>query len=162
MDTTKHYSKRIEKMGDHKFLLHLKKDHKEQESLAKKLIKTKSPKERNKLRQQFYNSLYPHMVGEEASIFQLLTKAEDEDVRDDGLESLQEHHVGKFLLQELMELDTQSEVFKAKTKVLDELNRHHIKEEEKDIFGHLKKICDDGQMNKLFKKYEKAEKKAKA
>lgn len=148
-------------MGDHKFLLHLKKDHKEQENLAKKLIETKSPKDRNSLRQQFYNALYPHMVGEEASIFQLLTKAEDENVRDDGLESLQEHHVGKFLLQELMELDTQSEVFKAKTKVLDELNRHHIKEEEKDIFGHLKKMCDDNQMDKLFEKYEKAEEGAK-
>lgn len=148
-------------MGDHKFLQHLQKDHKEQENLAKKLIEAKSSKERKTLRQEFYNSLYPHMVGEEASIFQLLTKAEDEDVRDDGLESLEEHHVGKFLLQELMELDTQSEVFKAKTKVLDELNRHHIKEEEKDIFDHLKKMCDDKQMDKLFEKYEKAEEAAK-
>lgn len=148
-------------MGDHKFLQHLKKDHKEQKNLAKKLIEAKSSKERKTLRQEFYNSLYPHMVGEEASIFQLLTKAEDEDVRDDGLEGLEEHHVGKFLLQELMELDTQSKVFKAKTKVLDELNRHHIKEEEKDIFGHLKKMCDDKQMDKLFEKYEKAEEAAK-
>jgi hemerythrin superfamily protein len=148
-------------MGDHKFLVHLKKDHKEQKNLAKKLIEAKSPENRNTLRQQFYNSLYPHMVGEEASIFKLLAQTEDEEVRDDGLESLQEHHVSKFLLQELMELDTQNEVFKAKTKVLDELNRHHIKEEEKDIFGHLKKMCDDDQMNKLFEKYEKAEEEAK-
>ncbi len=126
------------------------------------MLKTSSPEERDTLRQKFYNSLYPHMVGEEASIFQFLSKAEEQEIRDDSLESLQEHHVGKLVLRELMEISTNSDVFKAKAKVLDELNRHHIEEEEKDIFAHLRKLCDNGHLDQLFDRYEKAEEKAKS
>jgi len=51
-------------MAEHDFLQHLKKDHEEQKKLGKKLIEAKSPREREPLRKKFYNSLYPHMIGE--------------------------------------------------------------------------------------------------
>ncbi len=120
----------------HPFLKHLKEDHEKQKALGKKLSETTDPAERAKLRQEFHDELYPHMIGEEASIFERLKQADSEEVRDDALEGLQEHHVGKIVLRELMELKTDSDIFKAKAKVLDELNRHHIQEEEEDILGH--------------------------
>jgi len=144
-------------MSEHKFLLHLREDHQEQKELGRKLVEAKSSEDRQKLRQQFYIALYPHMVGEEASMFKLLSEADDEEVKDDALEGLQEHHVAKIILREIMEIDTQSAIFKAKAKVLDEINRHHIEEEEEDVFGHLKKMCSEDQMDELFEKYEKAE-----
>ncbi|MBM9604928.1 hemerythrin domain-containing protein [Desulfopila inferna] len=144
-------------MSEHKFLLHLREDHQEQKELGRKLVEAKSSEDRQKLRQQFYSALYPHMVGEEASMFKLLSEADDEEVKDDALEGLQEHHVAKIILREIMEIDTQSAIFKAKAKVLDEINRHHIEEEEEDVFGHLKKMCSEDQMDELFEKYEKAE-----
>jgi hemerythrin-like domain-containing protein len=89
-------------------------------------------------------------------MFRFLKDSDDEEARDDGLEGIQEHHVAKFVLRELMDMDTGSEVFKAKAKVLDELNRHHIDEEEDDVFEHLKKL-DDSKLDSLFEQYEKAE-----
>ncbi len=148
-------------MSEHEFIEHLRKDHEEQKTLGKKLSEAKEPDERERLRKQFYESLYPHIVGEEASIFPRLKDADDEEARDDGLEGLQEHHVAKLVLRELMDLETKSDIFKAKAKVLDELNRHHIEEEEKDVFGHLKKLCSDKEMDKLYQQYEKAEEDAK-
>lgn len=148
-------------MGDHRFLQHLREDHQEQKTLGKQLVEATAPEERKRLRQQFYQALYPHMVGEEASIFARLKNVEDGEVRDDALEGLQEHHVGKVVLRELMDLDLDSEVFKAKAKILDEMNRHHIEEEEEDIFGHLKKMCSDQELSQLFEMYEKTEEEAK-
>ncbi len=149
-------------MDEHRFLQHIRKDHQEQKKLAEKMIEATSPEARGNLRQQFYNALYPHMVGEEASIFKFLSRVKEQEVRDDSLEGLQEHHVGKIILCELMKLNTKSDVFKAKAKVLDELNRHHIEEEEKDIFTHLQKLCDNNHLDQLFDSYEKAEEKAKS
>jgi len=148
-------------MAEHPFLKHLREDHEEQKKLGKQLIEAQSPEERKEMRQKFYEELYPHMVGEEASMFKRLKDADDEEIRADALESLQEHHVGKLVLRELMDLNTDSEIFKAKAKVLDELNRHHIEEEEKEAFEHLQKLCSDQEMSELFEQYEQAEDKAK-
>ncbi len=147
-------------MSEHDFLKHLRQDHIEQKNIGKKLVDATRPEEREKLRQQFHDILLPHMVGEEASIFAMLKNCDDKDAKDDGMEGLQEHHVAKLVLRELMKLDVQSDIFKAKAKVLDELNRHHIEEEEDDIFGHLNKLCDTPKLDSLFKKYEEAENKA--
>ncbi len=144
----------------HPFLKHLKEDHEKQKALGKKLSETTDPAERAKLRQEFHDELYPHMIGEEASIFKRLKQADSEEVRDDALEGLQEHHVGKIVLRELMELKTDSDIFKAKAKVLDELNRHHIQEEEEDIFQHLQNVCSKEELSRLFEQYEKAEENA--
>ena len=149
-------------MGEHDFLIHLREDHMEQKKLGEQLSEAKDPEEREHLRNELFKSLYPHMIGEEASIFELLKDSDDEEARDDGLEGLQEHHVGKIVLKELMDLSLDSDIFKAKAKVLDELNRHHIEEEEKDVFGHLKKLCSEQEMDKLFEQYEQAEEKAKS
>ena len=148
-------------MAEHPFLKHLREDHEEQKKLGKQLIEAKSPKERKEMRQKFYEELYPHMVGEEASMFKRLKNADDEEIRGDALENLQEHHVAKIVPRELMDLETDSKVFKAKAKVLDELNRHHVEEEEKDAFQHLQTLCSDQELSELFEQYEQAEEKAK-
>ena len=147
-------------MAEHAFLQHLREDHEKQKELGRKLRGTKNPEERRQLRNEFYEELYPHMLGEEASIFARLKVAENEEVRDDALEALQEHHVSKLVLNELMEIDVDGEIFKAKATVLDELNRHHIEEEEEDIFAHLQKLCSAGELSGLFEQYEKAEQEA--
>ncbi|MDY0212839.1 MAG: hemerythrin domain-containing protein [Desulfuromonadaceae bacterium] len=147
-------------MSDHPFIQHLKKDHEKQKQLGKELSESTDLSIRKEVRQQLYEALYPHIMGEEASFFAYLTKSSVEDIRDQALEGLQEHHVAKIVLKELMKLNIDSDVFKAKAKVLDELNRHHIEEEEGGLFKVLQKMSTQD-LDELFKKYEETEEKEK-
>ena len=51
-----------------------------------------------------------------------------------ALESLEEHHIVKWLLSELVDMDPAHERFDAKVTVLMENVRHHVEEEERDFF----------------------------
>jgi hemerythrin-like domain-containing protein len=146
---------------EHDFIQHLKEDHEKQRSMAKRLANSSGSGEREDLRNEFYEELYPHMVGEESSIFDFMTSVEDEDARAGALEALQEHHVAKMVLRELMELSLDSDIFRAKAKVLMELNNHHLEEEEEEHFPTLERLCSKEQLDELFKAYEDAEEGAK-
>jgi iron-sulfur cluster repair protein YtfE (RIC family) len=145
----------------HKFIQHLKKDHKKQRDVGKQLRSAESPDERERLRKKMHEELYPHMVGEEESIFDFMSSAEGK-AREEALKALQEHHVGKVLLRELMDLELDGDTFKAKAYVLDEMNRHHMDEEEKTHFPMLQDMASDEKVSELFDRYKKAEKKAKS
>ena len=143
----------------HEFIQHLKKDHEKQRKLGKGLAEATDPEQRERMRRQMYEEVFPHMIGEEASIFPFMQDSGDEEAREDAMEAVQEHHVGKIILRELMNLSLESDVFKAKAKVLDELNRHHMDEEEKEHFPWLEQNCSADQLEELFDRYEKAEEK---
>jgi hemerythrin-like domain-containing protein len=140
----------------HEFIEHLKEDHKTQRRLGKKLRKAQDPGERSRLRQEFYDELLPHVVGEEASIFRYLSSTEGE-AREEALKALQEHHVAKVVLRELMALSVEGDIFNPKGYVLDEMNRHHMDEEEKTHFPMLEKMASREELDALFADYKKAE-----
>lgn len=144
----------------HEFIQHLKEDHEKQRDLGQRLAKATDPKERDQLRKRMYEEVYPHMIGEEASIFPFMKKSGDAKAKDGAMEAVQEHHVGKIVLRELMDLSLESDVFKAKAKVLDELNRHHMDEEEEEHFPWLEGNCSAEQLGELFERYESAEEEA--
>jgi hemerythrin-like domain-containing protein len=54
------------------------------------------------------------------------------------LEDLEEHHIVKWTLSELDDMQPEDERFDAKVKVLMEMVRHHIKEEESDLFPEMR------------------------
>ncbi len=62
-------------------------------------------------------------------------KAHDSDV----LEALEEHHIVKWTLSELQEMEPKDERFDAKFTVLMENVRHHVKEEESTLFPAIRK-----------------------
>lgn len=140
----------------HKFIDHLLKDHKKQRQLADKLVNAKTIADKGKYRQELYDALYPHIMGEDASIFDYL-KGQGDEARAGALEAMQEHHVDKILLGELMELDPEEEIFTAKAKVLQEVNAHHLHEEEEEHFPLLQKLADDKVLDELFETYEATE-----
>lgn len=145
----------------HPFVQHLKKDHEKQRELGKKLRSVKAPEERERLRNQFYEALYPHIMGEDASIFDYMESKKGK-VQEQARKAMQEHHVGRVVLRELMELTLDSDIFNAKAYVLDELNQHHMDEEEKEHFPTLEHEASKEQMDKLFEQYKQAEKEAKS
>lgn len=145
----------------HKFVQHLKKDHEKQRQLGEALRSAETVEECGRLREEISQELYPHMVGEEESIFDFMESAGGE-ARDGALKAVQEHHVGKVLLRELMDLTLDGDVFKAKAYVLDEVNRHHMDEEEKTHFPMLERMASEDKLDELFDRYERAEKEAKS
>lgn len=144
----------------HKFIEHLKEDHDKQRDMGEKLKAAATAEERTALRDQMYEEVYPHMEGEEASIFPYMERSGDEEAKEHALEAVQEHHVAKILLRELRDLVPESDVFKAKASVLDELNRTHMDEEEQIHFPWLEKHVNAGEMDRLYEEYEDAEEKA--
>jgi iron-sulfur cluster repair protein YtfE (RIC family) len=60
------------------------------------------------------------------------------DLEDDVLESYEEHHVADVLVAELASMNPEDERFTAKTTVLIENVRHHMKEEEDDWFPKVR------------------------
>jgi hemerythrin superfamily protein len=66
------------------------------------------------------------------------TRATVPGVEDIALESIEEHHIVKWLLSELENRDPHDESFDAKVTVLIENVRHHVKEEEGDYFPKVR------------------------
>jgi hemerythrin-like domain-containing protein len=140
----------------HPFIEHLLKDHKKQRDLNAKLVAAKTKEEKKQYRKALYDALYPHIEGEDASIFKFLYEKSGK-YQEDALEAMQEHHLDRILLDELMSLDLDDEVLLAKSKVLEEVNGHHLDEEEKTHFPNLESAASDDELDALFERYEKAE-----
>jgi len=70
---------------------------------------------------------------------------------------MQEHHVDRILLKELMDLDVENEIFTAKAKVQREENGHHLEEEEEEHFPWLESLASEEELDALYEAYELAE-----
>jgi hypothetical protein len=145
----------------HKFIQHLVRDHETQRRLGAQLQDAKDQGERERLRDEFYKEFMPHVEGEEASIFRYLQREGDK-AREEALKALQEHHVAKLVLRELMGLNLERDVFSAKAYVLDEMNRHHMEEEEKTHFPMLEKMTSKAKIDELYADYQEVEEKVRS
>ena len=71
------------------------------------------------------------------------------DLDDDVLEALEEHHVVKWTLSELEPMTADDERYEAKVTVLMESVRHHVKEEERDMFPKVRKALSRTELEDL-------------
>jgi hemerythrin superfamily protein len=79
---------------------------------------------------------------------------------DIALESLEEHHIVKWVLSELVDMDPQDERFDAKVTVLMENVRHHVKEEQDDFFPKVRAGLSRTSLNDLGEALAEAKKTA--
>lgn len=93
-------------------------------------------------------ALSAHAAVEE-QIFYPVARATVEGTEDITLESLEEHHVAKWLLEELRTMDPHHERFDAKVAVLIENVRHHVEEEETELFPKVREALGRNDMNEL-------------
>ena len=70
----------------------------------------------------------------EESIFYPAVRAEGGDASEDIGEAVEEHHLVKILIEEIGQLSPDEEAYTSKATVLMELVRHHVKEEEDEMF----------------------------
>jgi hemerythrin superfamily protein len=92
---------------------------------------------KNELVKQIIKELTAHAKVEEELVYPAVRDVDSES--DDLIDEADtEHHVVKFLLSELSEMEAGDDHFDSKVTVLAELVKHHVQEEEKEIFDALR------------------------
>jgi hemerythrin-like domain-containing protein len=117
----------------------LKDDHRQVEKLFKAFEKTgeKAYRTKAKLVGSIIAELSVHAAIEE-QFFYPAVRSQVPAANDDVLEALEEHHVAKWILSELTHMGPESERFDAKVTVLIESVRHHVREEEHELFPEVR------------------------
>ncbi len=113
----------------------LKKDHDTVKDLFDQFEKAEGRPAKKKIVEQALTELKVHATIEEEIFYPAIRKAVGKDVMNEADE---EHHVAKVLIAELEEMDGRETHYDAKFTVLAENVRHHIKEEESEVFPKAK------------------------
>ena len=134
----------------------LKEDHKRVRELFRRFDKAgdRAHKTRRKIVDDLIRELSVHAEIEE-QLFYPAARAAD---RSMVLESLEEHHIVKWTLNELEDMDPREERFEAKVTVLKENVLHHAQEEERDLFPKVRKAMKPAQLRELGEQMEQLKK----
>jgi hemerythrin-like domain-containing protein len=135
----------------------LKQDHREVDDLFERFERAGdgAHRQKRKLVDQMIEALSRHASIEERVLYPWAREyIEDED--DAVLEALEEHHVVKWLLWELEDLDPRDERFDAKVAVMAENVRHHVKEEEEELFSDLRDVATRAELLELAERLREA------
>lgn len=116
----------------------LKEDHRKVEDLFKEFEQTHTKSQKQKLIKQIVTELTVHAALEEKFIYPLLGFEGDK-----TKEAYEEHHLVKMTLAELDKMSGSEDNARAKVKVLCEVVKHHIKEEEHNLLPSLKHDGND-------------------
>jgi hemerythrin superfamily protein len=118
----------------------LKEDHRRVKELFDRFDKAgdRANKTKCKLVDSMIEELSVHAAIEEQVFYPAVREAVP-DLDDDILEAIEEHHIVKWTLSELRDLDPTAENYDAKVTVLIESVTHHVKEEEGELFPEVRK-----------------------
>jgi hemerythrin superfamily protein len=115
----------------------LKADHELVENLFDKFEKARTDEQKDSLAEQICTELTIHAQIEEEIFYPAVRDAiDEEDLMD---EADVEHASAKELIAQIEDSQAGDEKFEAKVTVLGEYIRHHVKEEESEIFPKVKK-----------------------
>jgi hemerythrin-like domain-containing protein len=137
----------------------LKQDHKTVERLFKQFEKSEDPKQSRRIADEIIKELSVHAAIEEQIFYPAVRQAMP-DADETILEALEEHHVAKWLLDEIDGMSPTAERFRAKTIVLIESVRHHVEEEEQELFPEVRKEMKRKPLQELGAQMEEAKKTA--
>lgn len=113
----------------------LKEDHRKVKQLFSE-FESAEDQEKPELCRKILMELKVHTKLEEELVYPSV-KEQDHDLI---LEAVEEHGVADFLIGELERMSAEEETFDAKVKVLGEVVKHHIQEEEKEMMQHVEKL----------------------
>jgi hemerythrin superfamily protein len=128
----------------------LKNDHRTVEQLFKRFEQAgdRAYAEKRKIVDRFVEALAIHAAIEE-QLFYPVVRATVPGTEDITLESLEEHHIVKWVLSELDHMAPEDERFDAKVTVLIENVRHHVKEEENNLFPRVRDVLGRNALSDL-------------
>jgi hemerythrin superfamily protein len=115
----------------------LRKDHEDVKALFRDFPGAKENSEKERIVRTAIQALELHAAIEE-SVFYPAIREDSPEAKDKLDEALEEHHVVKGLIAELQEMTAADERYAAKFRVLAENVKHHIKEEEAELFARAR------------------------
>jgi hemerythrin superfamily protein len=121
----------------------LKKQHRKVEGMFATLEKGKG--DLSAVLGQLANDLAAHMAIEQTIFYPAVSEIDPEVVG----ESYQEHAMAELALKRLLETTTDDATFAPKVKALKELIRHHVEEEEEELFPAVEKKMKDDKLDEL-------------
>jgi len=124
----------------------LKSQHREVEELFAQFEKARQPSKKEALVRTICDKLAVHASLEEQHFYPAVKTKKTEDLL---LESLEEHLAAKRLIADLLDMSPSDESFEAKVKVLEEEIKHHVKEEERELFPKVKRILSPSDLKEL-------------
>lgn len=145
----------------------LRHDHEEVEQLFRQFEKLteRAHRSKEKIVAKVIRELAIHSAIEEMLFYPAVrTAALKANVRtlkeagDTVLESLEEHHLVKWTLTELEKMKPEDERYDAKFKVLMESVRHHVEEEQDELFPKARRLLGKDMLEELGERMEKAKK----
>jgi hemerythrin-like domain-containing protein len=118
----------------------LKEDHKKVQHLFDRFegLGPNASKAKKEIVDKIVEELSVHGAIEEQIFYPVAREVLEDDSM--VLEDLEEHHVMKWTLWELSSMKPEDERFDAKVKVLMETVRHHVKEEEDELFPTIREL----------------------
>jgi hypothetical protein len=125
-------------------------DHRAVEQLFKKYesLSARAHKSKRQVVDKIINLLSIHAAIEEQILYPI-TREWIDGMDDTVLEALEEHLVVKWELAALEDMDPDHERFDAKVKVLIDVTRHHVKEEEREVLSTLRQLLDTAERQEL-------------
>lgn len=126
----------------------LENQHAEVEDLFGDYDEAETIEEQEEIAREVILALRIHTTLEE-EVFYPAVRESLPDLIDDILADLEEHHLVKILLDELVAMDGSDERFDAKMQVLAELVDHHVEEEEEGLFPELEEGFEEGDLVRL-------------
>jgi hypothetical protein len=97
--------------------------------------------------EQLQRELWAHAKAEETIFYAALNRAKT--ARMETVEGLNEHHMINNLVDELNAMPAEGVSWRAKLQVLGELVRHHLDEEEEEMFEEAEKLLDKKRSTEL-------------
>lgn len=139
----------------------LKADHKTVEQLFKRFEKAgdRAFATKREIVDRIVEELSVHAAVEE-QVFYPVVRSTVPKTEDVTLESLEEHHIVKWVCSELDGMSPEAERFDAKVSVLIENVRHHVKEEEGELFPKVRKALGRRELEDLARAMTAAKKAA--
>jgi hemerythrin-like domain-containing protein len=138
----------------------LKKDHKIVLDLLEKMENSseRARKTREQSYSKFKKEIMQHMHGEESTFYKFLLQHDD--VKELAYEAIEEHRTVRLSLPDLDSKDVTDEQWKPILTVVAELIKHHISEEEDEIFEKAEEFIDEETDQQLVSEFQMAKEEA--
>ena len=135
----------------------IKRDHKRLRKLLEQTLEAEGAEREQRL-DHLRTELVAHERMEEEVLYPRLR--DEKKTHEPVLEGYEEHHVADVILDELLDVPPETDLWKAKVKVLKENVEHHMDEEEDELFKGARAALDREELNRLGERMEQIKRSA--